>query len=231
MARSESSEPPADAVGGSEASAEGPGGSSNPDPGAPGRSGSNLSAAGNRAAAAEGEPESADSPEEPWWNAGDEEFAGATPLFDGVRRTRPDPEPPPPRVDDVGSPIGEALKLAGAFMRWADESGLSDTLRELATEASAALSDSVSADTSDGPQPGTGPNPIHAVPLHRIPGEDGEPPQLVCDYCPVCRGMEVMRSVQPQMSQGVAEAMASVTSALNYAVEGFVRRQRQRDDD
>lgn len=177
------------------------------------------------------DPDSQSDPGEPWWKAGDEEYAGATPLFDGVRRTRPDPEPPPPRVDSVGSPIGEALKLAGAFMRWADESGLSDTLRELASEAATALAEDVDAPTSANPRPEGDPTPIHAIPLHQIPGKEGEPPQLVCDYCPLCRGMEVMRSVQPQMSQGVAEAMASVTSALNYAVEGFVRRQRQREDD
>lgn len=200
MAKSHSSEPPAEDAGGSEASAEKP---------------------------------SAESSDQPWWSAGDEEFAGATPLFDGVKRPHPDaePPPPPPKADSVGTPIGEALKLAGAFMQWADQSGLSDTIRDLAAEAASALENT--SQTSEGE--GTGkagtkpPTTIHAVPLHTAPTGEGEQPLLVCDYCPLCRGMEVMRTVQPQMSQGVAEAMASLTSALNYAVDGFVRRQRHRD--
>lgn len=199
MPESHSSEPPADDVGGSEASAEAPGTTSS---------------------------------ERPWWSAGDEEFAGATPLFDGVKRPHPDSDvpPPPPKPESVGTPVGEALKLAGAFMQWAEQSGLSDTIREIAAEAATAL------ENTGGPSPDADddssserPRTIHAVPLHAASGAEGEQPLLVCDYCPLCRGMEVMRTVQPQMSQGVAEAMASLTSALNYAVDGFVRRQRHRD--
>lgn len=199
MATSHSSEPPAEDAGGSEASDERP---------------------------------AADSPDQPWWSAGDEEFAGATPLFDGVKRPHPDeePPPPPPRPESVGTPIGEALKLAGAFMQWADQSGLSDTIRDLAAEAATALDNADQSRSQDGVPPGNEkPTPIHAVPLHSAFTGEGEQPLLVCDYCPLCRGMEVMRAVQPQMSQGVAEAMASLTSALNYAVDGFVRRQRHRD--
>jgi hypothetical protein len=199
MAKSQSSEPPAEDAGGSEASAGNP---------------------------------SDSSAEQPWWSADDEEFAGATPLFDGVKRPHPDaePPPPPPGPDAVGSPIGEALKLAGAFMQWAEHSGLSDTIRELAAEAATALEDVGQAgETPDNQTGQSRPRTIHAVPLHTAAGAEGEQPILVCDYCPLCRGMEVVRTVQPQMSQGVAEAMASLTSALNYAVDGFVRRQRHRD--
>lgn len=169
----------------------------------------------------------------PWWSAGDDSFAGATPLFDGQRRRHPDDPPllpPPPHVGDVGSPIGEALKLAGAVLRWSQESGLGETLEQLAGEAAAVLADSLSADTTgdqaDAGAPSDPPTNVTSIPLHRIGAtEDGdEGTELVCDYCPLCRGMAMMRSVQPQMSQGVAEAMASMTAALNYAVEGFVRR-------
>lgn len=168
---------------------------------------------------------------QPWWRADDDEFAGATPLFDGVKRPHPEAEPPPPpKAEPVGTPIGEALKLAGAFMQWAEQSGLSDTIRELATEAASALQDNGTPGDSDEGSPEE-PRPIHAVPLHTATAADGEQPLLVCDYCPLCRGMEVMRTVQPQMSQGVAEAMASLTTALNYAVDGFARRQRHRGRD
>ena len=195
MAKSHSSEPPADDAGGSEASAE------------------------NSTGASEGKP---------WWSAGDDEFAGATPLFDGVKRPHPESEPPPPpKPESVGTPIGEALKLAGAFMQWAEQSGLSDTIRDLAAEAATALDNAGPQRPGDADEVGDEqPKTIPAVPLHSASSADGEQPLLVCDYCPVCRGMEVMRTVQPQMSQGMAEAMASLTSALNYAVDGFVRRQR-----
>ena len=199
MAESRSSEPPADDAGGSEASEQPP-------------------------------EQPADQPSgQPWWRADDGEFAGATPLFDGVKRPHPDaePPPPPPKSEPVGTPIGEALKLAGAFMQWAEQSGLSDTIRDLATEAVNALENSGRPDSPTDEPEASKPTTIHAVPLHTAAGAEGEQPLLVCDYCPVCRGMEVMRTVQPQMSQGVAEAMASLTSALNYAVDGFVRRQRR----
>lgn len=198
MAKSHSSEPPADDAGGSEASA--------------------------------GQEIPGDS-EQPWWSAADDEFAGATPLFDGVKRPHPEsePPPPPPKNEPVGTPIGEALKLAGAFMQWADQSGLSDTIRDLAAEAATSLeSNSPPGDARSDAGP-SAPRTVHAVPLHTATTGEGEQPLLVCDYCPLCRGMEVMRTVQPQMSQGMAEAMASLTSALNYAVDGFVRRQRHRD--
>lgn len=170
--------------------------------------------------------EGAPKADSPWWSADDNSFSGATPLFDGQRRRHPDEPPvvpPPPKVGDVGSPIGEALKLAGAFVRWSQESGLSETLETLAQEAAGTLAEALAPDESDDGD--EGPREVHAIPLHRVRGDgsDGSD-ELVCDYCPLCRGVSMMRSVQPQMSQSVAEAMASMTAALNYAVDGFVRR-------
>lgn len=164
----------------------------------------------------------------PWWSADDDTFADATPLFDGQRRRHPDEPPlipPPPSVEDVGTPIGEALKLAGAVLRWSKESGLSDTLEQLAEEAAATLSEAISTPSpEDEGGIGTDSPKVTSIPLHRVQGSSADSEELVCDYCPLCRGVTMMRTVQPHMSQSVAEAMASMTSALNYAVEGFVRR-------
>lgn len=164
----------------------------------------------------------------PWWSAEDDAFSGATPLFDGQRRRHPDEPPlvpPPPTVDDVGSPIGEALKLAGAVMRWSQESGLSETLEQLAGEAASVLASAMADPTNEAAPDGESAAKVTPLPLHRVPGSStDDDTELVCDYCPLCRGVAMMRSVQPQMSQGISEAMASMTAALDYAVEGLVRR-------
>lgn len=173
----------------------------------------------------------------PWWSADDDEFAGATPLFDGERRSRPgedqaDSGPAEDSADgfagaesDVGTPIGEALKLAAAVAEWSQKSGLTDTLKELAAEAADALASARTAESPEAPE--------GARILHIVTGEgddQGDPtmPIVVCDYCPLCRSVGVMRTVRPQMSQGLAEAMASLTSALNTAVESFAERRRHR---
>lgn len=166
----------------------------------------------------------------PWWNADDDNFAGATPLFDGDRRPHPEgervipppPPPPPPAGEPAGSAIGEALRLAVAVAEWSNQTGLTDTLRQLAAEAAEALTEpAADADAaSDDATAAAGATP------RREPLSLAAEPQMVCDYCPLCRGVEVMRHVQPQVSQGLAEAMASLTEALNVAVEGFAARNK-----
>jgi len=189
----------------------------------------------------------------PWWSAEDDAYSGATPLFGDRQRSSDDSEvPPPPMPEDVGTPVAEALKLAGAVMRWSEQSGLTDTLKQLAAEAAVALATETS--SSDSPEPSRttpedasaesseqqadaaddGTTNVTPITLHRWATGDSGPDGagedvLVCDYCPLCRGLAVMRTVQPQVSGGLSEAMASLTAALDYAVEGFVRRQRPGD--
>lgn len=166
----------------------------------------------------------------PWWSAEDDAFADATPLFEGDRQPEldvdaavPPPSPPPAAAEPVGTPIGEALRLAAALAEWSNQSGLTDTLKELAAEAADALAEGaqVAAD-GDWDDAGAGPTAAGPGPTAAAPDE----PHLVCDYCPLCRSVEVMRHVQPQVSQGLAEAMASLTAALNVAVEGFAARNK-----
>ncbi len=176
--------------------------------------------------------EAAPEPDQPpWWRSDDETFAGATPLF--PREERGDTDQPKGESADspeggsagpsagrsasdatpddygVGSAIAEGLKLAAAVSAWSNASGLTDTLRSIATEATEALT---TLETDDPPTSASSEAP------EEIPHES------VCDYCPLCRGLDVMRTVQPQMSRGMAESMASLTSALNFALESLASR-------
>lgn len=168
---------------------------------------------------------------EPWWNAGDDKFAGATPLFEGERApadSAAEEEPTdsaPPGADgaesadtsaegSADSPIMEALRLAAALSAWSEQSGLTETLRGLAAQAGEQLGSLADTD-----------NPV----LHLVTeehDEGGPSAGSTCAYCPLCRGVDILRVVQPQVAQGVAEAMASLTTALNAAVASFAEQQR-----
>lgn len=172
----------------------------------------------------------------PWWSADDEQFSGATPLFEngeddeaaegnapaagdesadaGAEAAPDDADSDAGTTADAGSaagtPIMEALRLAAAVAAWSNETGLTDTLRELAGEAAEQLTA----------------NPSDALPLADAPVV-GSQHEATCDYCPLCRSVAILRVVQPQMAQGVAEAMAGLTEALEAAVEGFAASNRR----
>ncbi|MFI0431728.1 MAG: hypothetical protein ACH36H_01135 [Candidatus Nanopelagicales bacterium] len=162
-------------------------------------------------------------PDAPWWSADDEEFAGATPIFggesegaaapDGASADEDTAEDSRARAGDqqpVGTAIGEALKFAAALTAWSEQSGLTDTLKTIAAEAAEALNDPAA----------------EAAPTV-APVFDAHSTVVVCDYCPVCRGMDVLRQVQPHLAQGLAEAMSSLTQALNLAVDSFAASQHR----
>lgn len=146
----------------------------------------------------------------------------------------------PPSADAAGSTIAEALKFAGAVAAWSNETGLTDTLKSLweeATESMAATAQSAAGapksdaepeaqDATTGPEQ-TGqddaPPPVH---LRIVTSPTDETP-TTCDFCPLCQGYEVLRQVQPQMSEGLAEAMASLTAALNLALDSLSGQQRR----
>ncbi len=151
-------------------------------------------------------------PDAPWWSAGDDEYAGATPMFEGAAAEEPGDEPGAPtgpgEAPQVGSAIGEALKFAAALTAWSEQSGLTDPLKTIAAEAADALSDPDGAAAA-------------ASEAAEVPLLDPHTTVVVCDFCPVCRGMDVVRQAQPHLAQGLAEAMSSLTQALNLAVESF----------
>ncbi len=201
----------------------------------------------------------------PWWNAGDSEFSGATPLFpngdSAAAEADTDPagghEYPEAGSDtdatssdgSAGSPIMEALKLASALADWSQQTGLTDTLKALAAEAAESLSAQASTpEAPDGPGSAAEPQAADSTDvgddtegtdpglsrilghLWEVPTSDDESGSAAssCEFCPLCRGLDVMRTVQPQVAVGLAEAMASVTEALNTAVVAFTDNQRNK---
>lgn len=171
----------------------------------------------------------------PWWNADDAAFAGATPIFDDEQPSAPPPpdaggESAPPPFTEAGSPVMEALRLASAVADWSRESGLSDTLRVLATDVAASLADSAVQTTEDTDEPAEMAEEARPQPTLRLiepsAEQDTAGHATTCEYCPLCRGMDVMRTVQPQLAAGIAEAMASLTEALNLALAGLADNRR-----
>lgn len=204
------------------------------------------------------EPEQTGGPEStsdlPWWLAGDATYAGARPLFDPVAAAESGEQDhegadeggdntPPTGSDSPGTSIAEALRFASALAAWSNETGLTDTLKALWEEAATSMvaasmatagpadsepdgdeatgTDATGTETSED---ATDPPPIH---LRIVPDDAGTTP-TACEFCPLCRGYEAMRHVQPQMSEGLAEAMSSLTAALNLAIDSLSAQQRRR---
>lgn len=113
-----------------------------------------------------------------------------------------DDEPP----DGVGSAAQEAVKLAAAVANWANDSGVADILKSVVEQAgdtlrSAAATASATAATAT------------AAP-------DTEAHETVtCEVCPLCQGVDVLRTLSPETASAIADAMALVTGALRQAMD------------
>lgn len=162
---------------------------------------------------------------EPWWSADDEEFSGATPIFsdseDAAGESTPRTDPPEPGAGSsrpgTGSPVAEALRLAAAVSSWSQQTGLTDQLKDLAGEAGAVLAmraataaAAASADQDDESDDDTS----RGAATSDFAVEHGS----TCEVCPLCRGVDLLRAVQPQLAEGVTEAMASISFALETAL-------------
>ena len=175
--------------------------------------------------------------------APDEPDADETPTAESSTTTGSGQRQSAPTPDSAGSTITEALKFASAIAAWSNETGLTDTLQSLWEEAAVAMTsaaataapadnphDSAAADTpahtgdrADETRSADAPPPVHL----RIVDSDDESTAVTCDFCPLCRGYDVLRQVQPQMSEGLAEAMASLTAALNLAIDSLTNYQQR----
>lgn len=141
------------------------------------------------------------SDDQPWWHAmADEEH--------------------PPNPVDVGTAAQEAVKLAGAIAQWADQTGLAETLKGIAEQAAESVM--AAARTATG-----GPDKDSAE------GEAGETgaaqgadaqahSSSTCDNCPICQGVDLVKTMSPEAAEGITDALAAVTSAVRQAVDGFV---------
>ena len=178
---------------------------------------------------------------EPWWSADDEEYSGATPIFsDGPdatdateaadsadsadHKSAGDEDPRPRRTENprpdwppTGSAITEALRLAAALSSWSQQTGLTDQLKGLAGEAGAVLAARAAA---------AGLGNLSGGGAGGVDSDEGEDDTAdfaleggsTCEVCPLCRGVDLLRAVQPQLADGVTEAMASISFALESAL-------------
>ncbi len=89
----------------------------------------------------------------------------------------------------VGSVSEEAVKLLGALAGWAREHG--DGLADVAGHG---LSDAAEA--------------AHGVNDHFATGSED------CTFCPICRGVHLLRSTSPEVKAHLGAAAASLVSAL-----------------
>ncbi|MEI6620593.1 MAG: hypothetical protein WCP28_01625, partial [Actinomycetes bacterium] len=52
-----------------------------------------------------------------------------------------------------------------------------------------------------------------------------EPTITTCDYCPVCQGIKLLRTVSPDAATGVAEALSAVTDVIRAALDTLSQSQ------
>lgn len=149
------------------------------------------------------------SQEPPWW------YANA----DGEE---------PPNPVDVGTAAQEAVKLAAAVAQWAEQSGLSDTLRGIAEQAAAGVRTAAQAASAAGSTDDD---------VDVVFEEPGEPPagaagtagaaqgaqhaRTTCDTCPICQGIDIVKTMSPEAANGITDALAAVTTAVRQAVDGL----------
>ena len=110
----------------------------------------------------------------------------------------------PEGEDEVGSVAEEAAKLFGALQDWAQESG--------AAQAGAAAS------TAAGVAAG-----LRDINEHIATGGDD------CRYCPVCRGIELVRQTSPEVKAHLAVAASSLLQAASGLLETQVPKDASRD--
>lgn len=123
-------------------------------------------------------------------------------------------------VEGVGKATQEAVKLAAAMTNWANESGVADILKSVVEQAGDSLRSAAStfgateASGADGSATGA------------TDSEDSDPHVSgTCEVCPICQGVDVLRTVSPETASGIAEAMALVTGALRQAMDTVIKEQ------
>lgn len=158
---------------------------------------------------------------QPWWHETPEELDGENPA-------------------GVGTAAQEAVRLAAAVASWASRTGLSDTMRGIAEQTAGsvrAAARAAAAGSEGGGRRAEGDEYAASGPPdsvgdgdqiddgEEVDDDEGEEPRIVyestCDYCPVCQGMTLLRTVSPEAAEGMAEALAAVTDAVRQAVEGM----------
>jgi hypothetical protein len=99
-------------------------------------------------------------------------------------------------TEPVGSAAEEAAKLLGAVADWARDHGgeLGGAVSGLAAQASTGLGAAA-----------------HDLDAHLANGED-------CRFCPICRGIQAVRTSSPAVREPLSAAVASLAQALSAAL-------------
>ncbi|MGV1036518.1 MAG: hypothetical protein ACOYD0_05770 [Candidatus Nanopelagicales bacterium] len=157
---------------------------------------------------------------QPWWHETPEELDEENPA-------------------GVGTAAQEAVRLAAAVASWASRTGLSDTMRGIAEQTAGSVraaaaraatagqedQEQCNDDTEDAADAADDADQSILDAEFLDEDDEQEEPRVIyestCDYCPVCQGMTLLRSVSPEAAEGMAEALAAVTDAVKQAVEGM----------
>jgi len=132
----------------------------------------------------------------PWWSSS----------FDDQEQDNP---------HDVGSITQEAVKLAAAVVGWAEKTGIADTLRNVAEQSTEVIWTAAASAQADKVEKAM----EH---LSHTGPQDPESHSSSCEYCPICQGMDLLKNVSPEATQGLVEAMSSISDKLRQAVvDGF----------
>lgn len=136
-----------------------------------------------------------ESAEQPWWYASSADSDEPNPV-------------------DVGTAAQEAVKLAGALAQWAEQSGLAETLKGIAEQAAASVLSAAKAASS----PGSAEGETESESASESPAGHS----TTCDSCPICQGVDMVKTMSPEAADGITEALAAVTTAVRQTLDGFV---------
>ncbi len=130
-----------------------------------------------------------------------------------------------PNPADVGTAAQEAVKLAAAVAQWAEQAGLTETLKGIAEQAAVSVQTAARAATTPSTSRHEADEDVDVV--FEAPGEPphsqnaAEHDRTTCDNCPICQGVDFIKTVSPEAANGINDALAAVTTAIRQAVDGL----------
>ncbi len=141
-------------------------------------------------------------------------------------------------ADGVGTAAQEAVKLAAAVTSWANDSGVADILKSVVEQAGDALRGAAATAASTASSAASSAaSTASAAKDHTHDREgaftsaEGAHDCATCENCPICQGVEVLRTVSPETAASVSDAMAAVTSALRQAMSNVAAEHSDADTD
>lgn len=133
------------------------------------------------------------------------------------------PDADVPNPVDVSATAQEAVRMFGVLAQWAEQSGLTETLKGIAEQtvsgvktAAATAATAVVPDVADTHRESADDERADAA------GSDSNRP-TTCETCPVCQGLDVVKTMSPETAENLNDALALVTTAVKQAIDNFAR--------